>query len=117
MRHTLSIMLAVLLSAGAVVYALLVVANDVRHVSDELEVVNHDMSGMADDVRSLADDVNAIADALAGDDDDDDTREAPAAVSQSGDPSARGRSAPVHRHRLHLSRAATRAQLVAGAPR
>jgi hypothetical protein len=80
MRHTIVIVLAVLLSAGAIVYGLLVVAGNLRQVSDDLDSITRNMAGMSDDVRSLADDVNAIADALAGEDDDDETRQAPAAA-------------------------------------
>ena len=100
MRQTLPTILAVLLSAGAVVYALLVVASDVRHVSEGLDVLAHDMTGIADDVRSLADDVNAIADALAGDEDEDDPRQSPAVAN---DPAARQRA-----HRSHVLAAAPR---------
>ena len=132
-RHTLLIMLAVLLSAGGVMHALLVVASDVRHVSDELEVANRDMSGIADDVRSLADDVNAIADALAGEDDDDDSRQAPAAVSETLGPASADHAASMRpngrphpsttarrdgrmQRQRRLQHAAVRSQLVA-APR
>jgi len=100
MRQTLPTILAVLLSAGAVVYALLVVASDVRHVSGELDVLAHDMSGIAADVRSLADDVNAIADVLAGDEDEDDPRQSPAVAN---DPAT-----PQRAHRTHALAAAPR---------
>jgi uncharacterized membrane protein YccC len=112
MRHTLLIVLAVLLSAGAIVYALLVVAGNLRQVSDDLEVVTRDIAGMSDDVRSLADDVNAIADALAGEDDDDETRQAPAAAVSDAPTAGRARRAPgtaarrharVHRAAVHGS--------------
>ena len=71
MRHTLPIVLVLLLAAAGLVYALILVANDLRHVSDQMEAMAHDLGAMAEDVRSIADDVNAIADALAGDEDDD----------------------------------------------
>jgi hypothetical protein len=118
MRQTLPTILAVLLSAGAVVYALLVVASDVRHVSDELDVLAHDMSGIADDVRSLADDVNAIADVLAGDEDQEDQRQSPAVANDPAAPQPTHRThalavAPWHgrdaRHHLRVHRAVARA--------
>jgi hypothetical protein len=97
MRHTIVIVLAVLLSAGAIVYALLVVAGNLRQVSDDLEVVTRDIAGMSDDVRSLADDVNAIADVLAGEDDDDDTRQAPAAAVSTSTSATRAGTAHARR--------------------
>jgi hypothetical protein len=100
MRQTLPMILAMLLSAGAVVYGLLVVANDVRQVSGDLDVLTRDVSGMADDVRSLADDVNAIADSLAGEDDDDDPRQSPAVVN--------GVAVPQHARRGHVLAATPR---------
>ncbi len=70
MRHALPTVLALLLAAAGIVYALLAVSNDLRHVSDALDTVARDMSAMSDDVQSIADDVNAIAVALATDEDD-----------------------------------------------
>jgi outer membrane murein-binding lipoprotein Lpp len=119
MRQTLPTILALLLSAGAVVYALLVVASDVRHVSEELDALTHDVSGMTDDVRSLADDVNAIADALAGEEDDDDHRQSPAGVTDAAVPqhahrirtlAAAPRLGSATRHHLHVHRAVARAE-------
>jgi len=121
MRHTLPMLLAVLLSAGAIVYALLAVANNLRQVSDDLEVVTHDMAGISDDVRSLADDVNAIADVLAGEEEDDQTRQSPAAVAAASPHVRRSPTTLVHldghaRHaRVH--RAAVRGPLASQAGR
>ncbi len=112
MRHTLVMVLALLLSAGAIVYALLVVGSDLRQVSDELDVVTRDMGGMADDVRSLADDVNAIADALAGEDDGDDTRQSPAAARVVAAPSARRLPSAGSTRRARVHRARARGPLV-----
>jgi hypothetical protein len=75
MRSTFPTVLTVLLAAAGVVYALLMVASDLHHVSDELDVVARQMTAMAEDVRSIADDVNAIADSLAPDEDDDGQRQ------------------------------------------
>jgi hypothetical protein len=92
MRHAWLIALAIVAGAGGVVYALLILSGELRHVSDELDVVARDLSSMTDDVRSLADDVKALADALTGEEDTEEP-ESPIAVDVAGGQPARGGAA------------------------
>jgi len=75
MRHSVPTVLAVLVAAAGIAYALMLVSRDLRRVSDDLDVMARDMTTMSDDVRSIADDVNALADALAGEPEDDEQRQ------------------------------------------
>jgi len=89
MRSTLPMVLAVLLAAGAIVYALMQVTADIRHVSDDLDTVARDIGAMSEDVRSIADDVNAIADALSEDSDEDDQEQSTGVARRVHAPRAR----------------------------
>lgn len=77
---------AALVIGSGMVYALVVVGGELRHVSADLDALTGDMGALTEDVNSIADDVNAIADALAGEDEDDDTQScpAPARASRAG---------------------------------
>jgi len=107
MRQSLPTILAVLVAAAGIAYALTLVSRDLRRVSDDLDAVAHDMSTMSDDVRSIADDVNAIADALAGEPEDDEQRQATNVAQRA--------HAPRLRHTHLVIRQRPHARVLAGA--
>ena len=66
MKQTIVWAISVVIAAGAIAYAVLTLAREVRMVSGQLAVLSRTTSSVAGDLTSIADDVAAIADSLAG---------------------------------------------------
>jgi outer membrane murein-binding lipoprotein Lpp len=93
MRHTLVLVVTVLLVGSGIVYGLIVVGRELRRVSADLDTLSGEVGALAGDVNSIADDVNAIADALATDEEEDEPESCPApARGAAARPSAAGRA-------------------------
>ena len=92
MKHTLVLVVTVLVIGSGIVYGLIVVGGELRRVSADLDTLSGEFGALAGDVNSIADDVNAIADALATGEDEDEPESCPApARAARARPSAAGR--------------------------
>ena len=71
MKQTIVWAFSVMIAAGAIAYAVLILAHDVRLVSAQLAAISRNTGSAAGDLTSLADDVASIADSLAGEEDEE----------------------------------------------